>query len=584
MMNFKYIYIIASLLAVCYVGAQEKVLELKNITQKQITVGGFILNSSKTVSIEAIGAGNDEQIKRIHNYQEDKFNLYAYAWILNSTSRTIVWRMTIDNTKKDWWDKWNRIYKGEIALPKGRYEIYYSTVEPLYFNWHEGFFSLGRLFDKIVGDDTWWEDHSKKWSFKISGVDKILTEEDIRNKLKKKNSANIVHITGKNSQTFIENAFTLKDKIRVEIYAIGEGYKGKMYDYGTLINRDTRQKLWEMREIETEYAGGAVKNRLDRQKITLNPGNYVVYYKSDGNHSLEEWNANPPYDPLSWGVSIKVDDKEYNPESIKRYSYKKKEPFIQLTRVGDDEYLQRNFKLEKSSWIKIWAIGEGDEDEMNDYGWITNASTGETVWRMDYYKTENAGGASKNRESFGSIYLDKGTYTIHYRTDDSHSYEEWNSRPPDSPGNWGISLFMLSDVDSNSVNILTSNKSNDETVLAQLIKIGDEEHQMKQLILKKSKNLHILCIGEGRDGEMFDYGWIENMEFRETVWRMNYRETQHAGGARKNRKVDSYITLQPGTYRLHYRSDDSHSYKSWNSDSPDDINHWGITVYEILEK
>ncbi len=566
-----------------FVHAQGKTLELK-IGKKQITIGGFILDSSKTVNIEAVGAGNNEPIKRIHNFQEDKFNLYAYAWILNSTSRSMVWRMTIDNTERDWWDKWNRMFKGDIVLPKGRYEIYFSAVEPLYFNWHEGFFSLGRLFDKIIGEDTWWEDHSNKWSFKINGVDKILSEKDIHDYLKQKNEKNIVHITGKNSQAFTESEFSLKDKIRVNIHAIGEGYKGKMYDYGMLLNRDTHKKIWEMREIDTEYAGGAVKNRLDRKKITLNPGNYVAYFKSDGNHSLEKWNANPPYDPLSWGVSIKVDDKEYNPESIIKVPYKKKEPFLQFTQTGDDERLKKNFTLESSSWIKIWAIGEGRRNEMADYGWIKNANTGKTVWKMEYDKTEHAGGSSKNREFLGSIYLDKGTYTVYFRTDDSHSYEEWNSRPPDSPKNWGISLYQLSEDDSISVSIFSPLEENDKTIIAQLTKIGDDEHQMKKLIIKNPTRIHILCIGEGMDDEMFDYGWIEDMEFRETVWRMNYYETQHAGGARKNRRVDSYITLSPGIYRINYRSDDSHSYKSWNDDSPDDINLWGITIYEISEK
>ncbi len=584
-MKYLIINIFALFNVAFFVQAQNKSVELKNIPEKQVSVAGFILNSSKTISIKAVGAGDTKPLKRVHNFQGDKFNLYAYAWIINSTSRMMVWRMTIDNTKKDWWDKWNRTFEGEINLPKGRYELYFSAVEPAYFNMDEGFFSLGRLFDKIIGDDTWWEDHSKKWMCRVSGVDDTLNENDVQAYLKKIRAKDIVYIAGMDGQSFVESEFSLQDTLQVEIYAIGEGYKGKMYDYGMLINKDTRHKIWEMRESETEYAGGAVKNRLDRRKLTLNPGNYVAYFKSDGSHSLEGWNANPPYDPLFWGFTIRVDEKQYNPESIKKVPYKKKEPFVQLTRVGDDKNLQKSFTLEQPAWIKIWAIGEGSDDEMADYGWITNSQNGETVWKMEYEKTEHAGGSSKNREFLGTVHFDKGNYLLHFRTDDSHSYGDWNARPPDSPKNWGISLYLLSKEDSSAlVHPVIAAKNVKSEILVQLTKIGDDEHRMKQLVLKKPTHLHILCLGEGRDGEMFDYGWIENMETRETVWKMNYNETQRAGGARKNRRVDSYIFLSAGTYRIHYKSDDSHSYRSWNDDSPDNVNDWGITVYEISEQ
>ena len=584
-MKYLFTNITILFIAACTIQAQQKSVELKDIQEKQVSVAGFILNSSKTVTIKAVGAGDTKPLKRVHTFQGDKFNLYAYAWILNTNSRTMVWRMTIDNTEKDWWDKWNRTFEGEIELPKGRYELYFAAVEPSYFNMEEGFFSLGRLFDKIVGDDTWWEDHSKKWLCKVSGVDEALSEKDVKAYLKKGREKDIVHIPGMDGQAFVENEFTLQDTLRVDIYAIGEGYKGKMYDYGMLINKDTHHKIWEMRESETEYAGGAIKNRIDRRKITLYPGNYVAYFKSDGSHSLEEWNANPPYDPLFWGLTIRIDQKVYNPQSITKMPYKKKEPFVQLTRVGDDKNLQKSFTLEKSSWIKIWAIGEGRYGEMSDYGWITSPQDGKIVWKMVYDKTEHAGGSSKNREFLGTIHLGKGEYILHFRTDDSHSYGDWNARPPDSPRNWGISLYMLSDDDTlANVNAAAVHRNIKSKVLVQLTKIGDNEHRTKQLVLKKPARLHILCLGEGRDGEMFDYGWIENADTGETVWRMHYAETEHAGGARKNRRVDSYIRLPAGTYRVHYQSDDSHSYKSWNDDSPDNVNNWGITVYEISDK
>ena len=77
---------------------------------------------------------------------------------------------------------------------------------------------------------------------------------------------------------------------------------------------------------------------------------------------------------------------------------------------------------------------------------------------------------------------------------------------------------------------------------------------------------------------MFDYGWIED-DKGTRVWEMQEPKTSHAGGAGKNRKVDVVITLPAGSYKLRYKSDDSHAFDHWNA-LPPDINFWGISVYK----
>ena len=44
--------------------------------------------------------------------------------------------------------------------------------------------------------------------------------------------------------------------------------------------------------------------------------------------------------------------------------------------------------------------------------------------------------------------------------------------------------------------------------------------------------------------------------------------------------VNATIMLEKGSYELHFQSDDSHSYKGWNMDPPDDPTMWGITLYQ----
>jgi hypothetical protein len=54
----------------------------------------------------------------------------------------------------------------------------------------------------------------------------------------------------------------------------------------------------------TEHAGGAQKNRLYDGVIRLPAGEYVLRYRTDGSHSPDSWNAEPPFDPAMWGVVL----------------------------------------------------------------------------------------------------------------------------------------------------------------------------------------------------------------------------------------------------------------------------------------
>jgi hypothetical protein len=116
-------------------------------------------------------------------------------------------------------------------------------------------------------------------------------------------------------------------------------------------------------------------------------------------------------------------------------------------------------------------------------------------------------------------------------------------------------------------------------VIAQIVQVLDNEDKSCAFSLASSQDVRIFAIGEGQAGEMFDYGWIEDVDKGSRVWEMQEAKTAHAGGAGKNRKVDVVITLPAGNYKLRYKSDDSHAFDHWNS-LPPDINFWGIAVYK----
>jgi CubicO group peptidase (beta-lactamase class C family) len=116
-------------------------------------------------------------------------------------------------------------------------------------------------------------------------------------------------------------------------------------------------------------------------------------------------------------------------------------------------------------------------------------------------------------------------------------------------------------------------------VIAQIIQVLDNEDKSVAFSLASSQEVRIFAIGEGQGGEMFDYGWIEDVDKGSRVWEMQEPKTEHAGGAGKNRKVDVQITLPAGNYKLRYKSDESHAFDHWNN-LPPDINFWGIAIYK----
>ncbi len=105
--------------------------------------------------------------------------------------------------------------------------------------------------------------------------------------------------------------------------------------------------------------------------------------------------------------------------------------------VGSGEHRTEEFVLDEARRVRVFATGEGLSDVVWDYGWIEDAATGETVWFSSALGSRAAGGAAKNRRTETSIDLPAGAYRLHYRTDASHAFGDWNDAPPDD-GFWGV--------------------------------------------------------------------------------------------------------------------------------------------------
>ena len=466
-----------------------------------------------------------------------------------------------------------------IDLSPGKYEVYYA-VSPR-GHWESRYRDVGDflddLFDGFQGSKKWRRD-ADEW-----GIELDVDDSD-RNNVRLENISideeAIVQLAPVGDDEYYEEGFSLNRRARVRVYAIGEGEDGDMFDYGWIIDGNTRRTVWEMDYRSTRWAGGAEKNRIIDEEIILPSGSYIVYFVTDGSHSYDDWNQLPPYDIRHWGITLWGAESGFDRDREIQPFQKMddRDVVVDLSRVGNDRFEKDAFTLKRPADVRILCVGEYTSGGgFSDYGWILNARTRETVWEMDRRNTRHAGGARKNRMFDGIVSLEQGNYEVFYITDGSHGYRRWNAGPPYNPEAWGITIWGSgSDFNSNWVSRYEAEE--DPDVLVQILRVGDHERVRRRFQLDRSTRVRIYALGEGDDDEMYDYGWIEDDRGRR-VWRMRYWDTEHAGGGRKNRFVNEFIRLESGEYTVHYRSDGSHSYDDWNTDPPHDPVHWGITVW-----
>ncbi len=114
-------------------------------------------------------------------------------------------------------------------------------------------------------------------------------------------------------------------------------------------------------------------------------------------------------------------------------------------------------------------------------------------------------------------------------------------------------------------------------------KVKDSEDRSQPIKIDEKGTYWIMSVGEGDPRSMADYGWIENAQ-KDTIWSFNsFEDSYFAGGGAKNRIVIEPIALQPGSYMLRYKADDSHAYDAWNVDPPDQTSLYGITLIKALD-
>jgi hypothetical protein len=550
-------------------------VEIKDLSAHELRSEGFVLESPQRVQVEAVGAaakrGNNFFIKENHE-REWRGN----AWILNARTRELVWELR-DSEVRSRRDL--ERFEGELSLPAGEYEVYYASYSAL---WR----SEGNPLRWLIGGParSSYDDDGLSEDFRLSirGNGRRLAPLELQRLRDGYRNSAVFTLASTSGSGSEQRGFELTKPTAVEIYAIGEAREDGAFDYGWIVDANTGKKVWTFEYDGSRHAGGALKNRSVRVTRTLPAGRYAAVFAADDSHDPREWNAAPPFDPSYWGLTIRVPAEDRM--AVRTFAYDptpSDQAIVALTRMRNQQTRSQGFKLLAPMDVRVYAMGEGTNGNMNDFGWIIDAKTRKRVWMMDYDRTDHAGGAQKNRLANQVIHLEPGSYMVYFQTDGSHAFRSWNSGAPMGEDDWGISLFPASgSLERDKIASFDENTEDAGDVIARIVNVGNDEVRSRTFTLDVDTDVRVYAIGEG-DDQMFDYAWIENARTGRTVWEMTYRMTEHAGGADKNRMYDGVIRLPAGQYSLRYRTDDSHSPDSWNSQPPYDPAKWGVTLYRV---
>ncbi|MDP2875224.1 MAG: hypothetical protein Q8O00_03510, partial [Holophaga sp.] len=100
--------------------AQETaIVSLKEFVSTEVRSQGFTLPQNTKVHVYARGGG----LGRGDNWRNNG-QMFAYGWILNATTREVVWQMSPGNSRRE---NVYSISDQYIDLPKGSYEAYFSN-------------------------------------------------------------------------------------------------------------------------------------------------------------------------------------------------------------------------------------------------------------------------------------------------------------------------------------------------------------------------------------------------------------------------------------------------------------------------
>ena len=190
----------------------------------------------------------------------------------------------------------------------------------------------------------------------------------------------------------------------------------------------------------------------------------VIRKEPSGNLWIGTYNGGLTYFDVQTNAFIKLNREyaTYPRELVDLIKSKisKNSDVAKIIKVGDSQNLTAEFEVKIPGNYLVVTSGEGDYTDFTlwDYGWIEDGNN-KLLWKSNNIdSTYHVGGALKNRIKIEILQLNSGNYFLKYKSDDSHSFENWNSAPPTEPEFWGIRIFKIDDQrEFNSIQKYTTN-------------------------------------------------------------------------------------------------------------------------------
>lgn len=559
--------------------ADQEVVRIDGISRKGLYRELFGLTRPAEIEIDVVGSGSRQTGA-----------LLAQAWILDLRSRRPAWAMDLSKCEPEG-RKGNLRQREKALLPAGDYALYFSAHGdnlPLEKSisvlglFKLGDFSLSRRFVE-------WNERGEPhdWRAVLRMDAPSAREAFVRLESDPGRTGELLRLGPLANGQVRRARLDLRAPLRARLTAAGE-YSANCQgfaDAAWICGRDSGGRIWELAFENTEHAGGAVKNRAFDRVIELSAGSYQIHCVADDSHAYGDWNATPPHDPESWGLAL-VPLEPLSADAARVEIDPPDENVVaRIERVGDGEFHEVYFRLSRAADFFVRGLGEIDKrrDRYFDYGWIEDPLSLRAVWTMESSPGLYAGGECRNRLVEERVSLQPGLYRVCYASDDAHSSAGWSRQPPFMADAWGILVRGAgSGFDARSVRRIEPDELGVTRIA--IAPVGNSEERSVRFEVRVPLTVRLTALGEGRRGEMFDFGWLENEETGAAVWTMEYADSRPAGGAIKNRRVERLLQLAPGRYALRYASDDSHAFGAWNEPAPDDPHLWGVTLVEVSEK
>ena len=394
-------------------------IKLSGLEARELAQQSFQVSGPLQVAVNAVGSLDERQGAR---------GFAAYPWIIRDNTGEVVWSMNVSNTILN--GSLAYVEGEELVMDSGTYTLYFATYGQLQHYSRSVFQRDRRMWKAVI--------HSPDGKDALRPIVRTL---DV-------SSDNLIWEAvslGKNEKR--EYFFEVRRPAELEIYAIGElGSQDEVQpvDYSLIEDVVSGQVIWQLSRDNTTWAGGVQENRMFRGNHRISPGVYRATAATNSRHHYDGWTGNPPFIPEDWGFRLSTSDQE----AVSTFDpWMQRNPVIAFAQVGDDEEHSRSFSVLDTATVVLYALGEiTGPDNGYDLARLERLeSSGEamTLWEMSWEGSVHAGGARKNRKETEFLRLEPGEYRLHYESDGSHSYESWNSRPPDYPERWGVAMFSV---------------------------------------------------------------------------------------------------------------------------------------------